>query len=310
MKKPTVSIIIPSYNRGYCIEACIRSALVQSYVNIEVIVVDDASTDDTRERVESIADFRLHYVAHGRNRGGAAARNTGIRHATGEYIAFLDSDDRWLPDKLEKQMWGLLSGGGDYGLSYTWLLCVDDHGKETMRMCPEYEGDCSQQILISNFIGSFSNVVIRRDLLAMVGGLDESMKSCQDWDLFIRLLRITRVHCQREYLVHYRQSSGDAVRISSNPKAVVQGHRRILDKFASEYRTLPRDQRRQAMQVYFNTYAAIGAFSESLKTGTSLVLDRFSFLDVWRLSRGLARAAKRSLQRSAHTRSLSGATAR
>ncbi len=289
---PLVSIVIPTYNRGYCIEECIRSVQAQSYTDVEIIVVDDASGDDTRERVARIADPRLHYVAHEHNCGGGAARNTGIRHAGGDYIAFLDSDDRWTADKLEKQMQGLLAKGEEYGLSYTWLRCVDAQGRELMRISPEHEGDCRRQILVSNFIGTFSNVVIRRDLLALVGCLDETLRSCQDWDLFIRMLRLTRAHCQREYLVHYRQSSGDEVRISLNPRAVVQGHRRIRSKFAAEYRALPREQRREALRVLFNIFVGIGAFGQALKMGGRMLTERAGLLEFPGLLRGLARAAK------------------
>lgn len=295
---PLVSVVIPTYNRGYCIEGCIRGALAQSYAEIEIIVVDDASRDDTRERVSRIADPRVSLVIHEHNCGGAAARNTGIRQARGDYIAFLDSDDRWTPDKLEKQMRGLLAKGEAYGLSYTWLLCVDAQGGELMRASPDHEGDCRQQILVSNFIGSFSNVIIRRELLALVGCLDETMKSCQDWDLFIRLLRLTRAHCQREYLVHYLQSSGDGVRISLNPRAVVQGHRRIRSKFAAEYRSLPCERQSEALRALFNVFVGVGAFGQALKTGGEMLKERTGLLELPRLLRGLARAAKKAAARA------------
>ncbi|MFZ2629004.1 MAG: glycosyltransferase family 2 protein [Rugosibacter sp.] len=295
---PLVSVVIPTYNRGHCIEECIRSVQMQGYADIDVIVVDDASGDDTRERVARIGDPRLRYIAHEYNRGGAAARNTGICAARGSYIAFLDSDDRWTHDKLEKQMRGLLAQGPECGFSYTWLLCVDDEGRESASVSTAYEGDCRRRILVSNFVGSFSNVVIRRDLLELVGCLDETMRSCQDWDLFIRLLRLTRVHCQRDYLVHYRQSSDDGVRISLNPRAVVQGHRRIRQKFADEYLAMPREQRCEALRAYFNAFAGIGAFGEALKMCGAMLIERVSPLEWPHLSRGLARAAKTAARRT------------
>jgi len=294
---PLVSIVIPSYNRGYCLEACLRSALQQSYKNIEIIVVDDASRDDTKSRVMAMADPRLHYVAHKHNRGGGAARNTGIHHASGEYIAFLDSDDRWAPDKLEKQMTGLLAQGDGVGFSYTWLLCVDADDQELMRVSQEFDGDCRRQILVSNFVGTFSNVLIRRDLLVQVGWLDEEMKSCQDWDMFIRLLAVTQVHCLREYVVYYRQSNNDEVRISLNPHSVVQGHRRILNKFSSEYRSLSRKLRREALLVYFNAFVGVGAFSEAAKVSGSLIYERAGPLALLSLARGLVRAGNTAIRR-------------
>ena len=105
-KNPTVSIIIPTYNRAHLIGRAIQSVLNQTYQNFEIIVVDDGSTDNTEEMIKEFQkhDKRIKYIRHEKNRGGAAARNTGIKVARGEYIAFQDSDDEWLPEKLEKQM--------------------------------------------------------------------------------------------------------------------------------------------------------------------------------------------------------------
>src|ERR1051325_11615249 len=101
-----VSTIIPTYNRDELIGRSVQSVLSQTYQLLEVIVVDDASTDDTRDRIETLqqVDPRIQYVRHERNRGAQAARNTGIQAAKGEFIAFLDSDNEWLPQKLERQM--------------------------------------------------------------------------------------------------------------------------------------------------------------------------------------------------------------
>ncbi len=256
---PAVSIIIPTYNRGYCIAQCLRSVLAQSFRDYEIIVVDDASGDDTEAQVAAVHDARISFIAHSKNQGGAVARNTGIRRARGEFVAFLDSDDTWLPDKLEKQIDGLRQRGTAWGLSYTWLACVDDAGNETLRINPEIEGECSEEMLVSNFIGSFSNVVVRRDLLLEVGALDESFRSCQDWDLFIRLSQRAQVHCLREYAVRYLQSVTDKYRISTNPRSVIQGHRAILSKYAQQYAALPRPYRRRAWRFFMRVFADAGS---------------------------------------------------
>src|SRR5512138_1185650 len=97
-RTPLVSVVIPTYNRAPLLERAIHSVLSQTYTNLEVIVIDDASTDDTQDRIKNLqlADIRIQYIRHDRNRGSQAARNTGIHAAKGKYVAFLDSDDEWL----------------------------------------------------------------------------------------------------------------------------------------------------------------------------------------------------------------------
>jgi glycosyltransferase involved in cell wall biosynthesis len=292
---PLVSVVIPSYNRGYCVEACIDSVLAQTLGDFEIIVVDDASGDDTRERVAAIGDPRIAYVALASNQGGAVARNTGIRRARGEFVAFLDSDDLWLPDKLARQVEGLRRLGPRCGLSYTWLCCVDDDGAETLRIHPDIDGDCFQQMLVSNFIGSFSNLMVRRDLLVEAGGLDEAFRSCQDWDLFIRLCRHSSVHCQREYLVRYLQSVTDTVRISTNPRSVIQGHRRILAKFGPDYAALPAPLRRRAYGVFMSLFAASGSVADAFAMGARRLRSGAGPAELGQCARLLLRAARRKL---------------
>ncbi|MFC6974687.1 glycosyltransferase family 2 protein [Halomicroarcula sp. GCM10025709] len=102
--RPRVSVVVPTYNRADTVGRAVESALAQTVTDIEVVVVDDGSTDDTAAVVTGIDDERVRYLAHERNRGRSAARNTGIEAARGEYVAFLDSDDRWLPGKLDRQL--------------------------------------------------------------------------------------------------------------------------------------------------------------------------------------------------------------
>ena len=297
---PVVSVIIPTYKRGYCIVACLRSVLAQSFGELEIIVVDDASGDDTQAQVASVADPRILYLQHETNQGGAVARNTGIARARGEFIAFLDSDDLWLPDKLEKQIVSLQRLGPTWGLSYTWLACVDDDGQETLRINPEIDGQCFEEMLVSNFIGSFSNVVVRRALLIEVGALDVAFRSCQDWDLFIRLTRRAGVHCLREYAVRYLQSTLDQVRISTNPRSVVQGHSRILDKYRDDYAALARPCRRRAFRFFMTVFAEAGSFSNALACGAARLRCGPSLAQLRDCLHLMLRAARRLLRRKMH----------
>jgi glycosyltransferase involved in cell wall biosynthesis len=292
-RAPLVSVVIPTYKRGYCIAACIDSVLAQTFGDVEIIIVDDCSGDDTAERVAAFNDPRIVYLALATNQGGAVARNTGIGRARGEFVAFLDSDDTWLPTKLAKQVDGLQRGGARCALSYTWLACVDDDGVETLRIHPDIDGDCFEQMLVSNFIGSFSNLVVRRELLVAQGGLDEAFRSCQDWDLFIRLCRDGSVHCEREYLVRYLQSVTDAVRISTNPRSVVQGHRRILAKFAADYAALRAPARRRAYAVFMGLFANSGAIADTASMAWARLRSGAGPSELAACARLLARSARR-----------------
>ena len=124
-----VSVIIPTYNRAACLKLALASVLNQTYQNFEIIVVDDASTDGTADVVRGFADARITYVRHDVNRGkvgaGAAARNSGIARAQGTYIAFLDDDDEWLPEKLARQVAVLDRGPRSVGAIYTGFVKID-----------------------------------------------------------------------------------------------------------------------------------------------------------------------------------------
>lgn len=115
---PLVSVVIPTYNRAEFLPRAVESVLRQTVDDFELIVVDDASTDDTEAVVERFDDPRVEYVRHGTNRGGSAARNTGIERSSGEYIAFLDSDDEWYPRKLERQVEELRSRSDEWVATY------------------------------------------------------------------------------------------------------------------------------------------------------------------------------------------------
>jgi glycosyltransferase involved in cell wall biosynthesis len=294
---PKVSVIVPCYNRGDRVVACVESALRQTFEDIEVVVVDDHSSDDTRERVGSIPDPRVRYLRHDVNRGGNAARNTGIAAARGELIAFLDSDDRWAPDKLERQVRLLQERGGRYGLCYTWVILRDPSGEELGRTGRAIDGLAVPELLVENSIGTFSSVVARRDLLVQVGGLDEKMRSCQDWDLYVRLNAITGVCCVREHLVDYEQNRTDRHRISANPASIVLGRRRMLQKLQSRLEGLPSEARVASLLGFSNDFAAAGAVGDVLRTGWRIVSIAPTPVSLLRVMHAFARVVKRNLTR-------------
>ena len=149
--KPQVTVIIPAYNRAYVISRSIASVLAQTYPYFEIIVVDDGSVDNTEAVVKSFKDSRIKYIRHEVNKGISAVRNTGINEAAGEYIAFLDSDDEWLPTKLEKQMHILKNKSLRVSVAYTMSKMPAGSGFQYVPLGGPKEGNIFGFILGGDF---------------------------------------------------------------------------------------------------------------------------------------------------------------
>jgi cellulose synthase/poly-beta-1,6-N-acetylglucosamine synthase-like glycosyltransferase len=213
---PDVSIVIPAYNVADYLVPAIGSALGQREAAIEVIVVDDGSTDRTPEVIASFfSDSRLRVIRQ-TNAGLSAARNTGIAAARGRYVGFLDGDDVWMPDKASRHA-ALLDANPQVDLTYSWWRLVDDDG-QPLRNC-----DCAipaedirhgltlEGLIIENFAGNGSTVVCRKDALVRTGGFDPVMrKSCEDMDAWLRVaaLRPGNIALVPEVLTLYRHRQG------------------------------------------------------------------------------------------------------
>jgi glycosyltransferase involved in cell wall biosynthesis len=184
-----VSVIIPTHNRSDLLVGAIKSALGQTYADLEVVVSDDKSTDNTREIVLSIADPRVKYVFNDGKKGPSATRNKGILAANGEYIAFLDDDDEWLPQKIEKQVALLSSGDPKLCVAYTNRLMINKSTGLTFSERPTAEvfsGNLLNQLMIKSPIHT-SSVIVKKRCLDEVGMFDESMDYMEDRDMWIRL---------------------------------------------------------------------------------------------------------------------------
>ena len=223
---PFVSVIIPTYNRAQLLVKALQSVFNQTYQRFEILVVDDNSSDNTSEIINNFNDNRIKYFRLSENQGAPAARNIGLKNATGELIAFLDSDDQWLETKLEKQI-EMFNKDTNIGLVYTGIKTINNNF--TKITLPQKKGDLSKSILIKNYVGTTSSVMIKKDLIDEVGGFDLTFTSCQDWDLFIRLSQKCKFDFVKEPLVLYFEHSG--ARISTNSKSVVYGHLNIHKKY-------------------------------------------------------------------------------
>ena len=197
-EKPLVSVIIPTYNRKSVISISLKSVLGQTYKNIEVIIVDDCSTDCTKTVVDCIEDPRIRYIHHSTNKGGAAARNTGIRAARGEYVAFLDSDDAWLPNKLEAQLSYILScSNSKNAVCYSQLFRVNNVKTDVSTMdlngkiVKPIRGKKDKEPLGNYLFCSYgmmqtSTLMLHRSLASQVG-FSECLKMHQDWEFCLQL---------------------------------------------------------------------------------------------------------------------------
>ncbi len=254
MSNPTVSVIIPTYNRAAALQGAIQSVLNQTFEDFELIVVDDASTDNTHEVVKQIEDSRIRYICRDTNRGEAAARNTGIIQARGAFIAHHDSDDTWLPEKLEKQLERFKGQGDDVGAVYCRFEKVTPEEKSLFPgdWPGQKEGHLFAQLLESNFIGT-PTVMTRFACVETVGMFNESLRNVVDWEMWIRLAKRYRILFLDETLV---QCDYTGENVSSNPETLIRAREYIFNAFhadLNEHKTALRKQAVALAELYGQT---------------------------------------------------------
>jgi glycosyltransferase involved in cell wall biosynthesis len=205
-----VSVVIPAYNAERFVEQAIQSALQQSLPPREILVVDDGSQDRTRERARAAGS--IVGVLSQANAGVSVARNTGILQASGRYVAFLDADDMWLPEKLERQL-ATLADDTRCRAAYSFHVAVDDDLQpiETVR-APRRADTISDLLMIGNVVGTPSSVICERALLVELGGFDPALSLCADWDMWLRVAARGEFICVSEPLVRYRRHESNMSR--------------------------------------------------------------------------------------------------
>ncbi len=224
---PLVSIVIATYNRANLIKRAINSILNQTYVNYEIIVVDDGSIDNTKEVVESFNKHKIRYIKHKNNKGASAARNTGIKCSKGDFIAFQDSDDEWLPEKLEKEMKVFEKSNTHVGVVYTgiWYIKNDKKKYVPYPQIKNKEGNIHYELLKGNFVSVLS--VIRKVCFEKVGLFDENLPNLEDWELYIRISKYFCFKYVDEPLaIAYCSSDSESVNYSN----LVKSSELILEK--------------------------------------------------------------------------------
>ena len=224
---PAISVIIPAYNSQNTILSTIESVQKQSFSNLEILVIDDGSQDETVEVVNSIEDERIK-VKSFQNGGVSLARNRGISLAKGEYIAFMDADDLWTSDKLELQLTAL-EKHPEAALAYSWTYIMSEDGEKVHKCHPIYhQGDVYKELLIYNFLLSpGSNILVRKAAIDSTGDFDTSLSHYEDWDFCLRLAINWYFVVVPKYQVFYRQSSNSA---SSNIEAFEKSVLTVIER--------------------------------------------------------------------------------
>ena len=246
---PTVSVVIPTYNRAHVVHRAIDSVLGQTFADFELIVVDDGSTDGTEAVLSTYTDPRIRYLVQLVNRGVSAARNRGIKEARGEFVAFLDSDDEWFPEKLERQVNRFRRAPDNVGLVYCGVETV---GRPTGPWIyePAHRGDIYNKLLERNVIHTGSGAMIRRSVVCAAGYFDEDIPAIEDYDYWLRIARHYRFDYVPDPLMRYydeRAADRKSLDVGDNIEArdyFFFKHRRSLRRARVAHRFLRETARR------------------------------------------------------------------
>lgn len=276
--KPTVSVIIPVYNVASFIGEALESVFAQTFTNFEVIVINDGSPD-TPHLEEEIAGYRdsIIYLSQP-NRGAGAARNAGLRIAQGEYVAFLDGDDVWLPEFLQEQLKLIRSAGG-FELVYADAINFGDGTSDTyMSRNPSHGAVTFKKLLCSECNVVTSTVVARREPIIRIGCFDERFPNSQDFDLWLRLVRDAnaRITYQKKVLVRRRIYQGslasDPIRSYSGELAVLDSVRSRTDLTTEEKKLLERIAKKRHSRIEVlkgKRQLAVGDFQTATESFTA-----------------------------------------
>ncbi|HOL49970.1 MAG TPA: glycosyltransferase [bacterium] len=248
-----VSVIVPVYNAERFIGETLRSVLCQTYKDIEVIVVDDGSTDHSVEVIKKYNDPRIMLIRQ-QNRGVSAARNTGIKSSNGKFIALLDHDDLWLAEKIEKQMI-LFEKNPDVALVYSDISYIDGEGKPVSWMLKQFEphrGYVLRELFVSDFIPCLT-AVFRKDVLEKIGLFNERYRYAEEYELFLRIARFFQFDFVDEVLACYR------VHQSNLSRNIINSYLENIEILEHFYHTVPEVKnfeytaRKRIANMYFIT---------------------------------------------------------
>lgn len=267
-----VSVIVPAYNAERWVGATLASALAQTHRNLEVIVVDDGSRDNTSAIVEAFAarDPRVRLLRQA-NRGVGWARNAAITASNGSLVAPLDQDDLWHPEKVAKQVAALQRGGPTVGLVYTWHSTIDEADRVIGRIVrPRFEGNVYAALVLGNFISSASTPLFRRSCLTETGGYstDPDCGYCEDWKLNLDIAERYEFALVPEFLVGYRLTPGS---MSQNVEKSQRCHAAVLAEARQRHPELPESLFRDARTGFCYWFGLNSLRNGQIRGGLSLI---------------------------------------
>ncbi|WP_255194491.1 glycosyltransferase family 2 protein [Natronobeatus ordinarius] len=235
---PSVAAIVPTMNRAKRLDAALASVFAQTYRPLEAIVVDGGSTDRTPSVVdryrEEYGDDRITYFRNDEPQGLPAARNQAATVTDATFLAFLDDDDRWHPEKIERQVAQFTASDHEIGLSYTGRVSRTESGEHVHTARPSVDGDAYRDLLVHNVIGSPSRAMVTAEAFEAVGGFDEELRHQEDWDFYLRIARAYEIGCVPAPLVTRLTHRGGMSTDVTTQKAYGE---RLLNRYHSELRT-------------------------------------------------------------------------
>ncbi len=264
MQDDLVSVVIPNYNYAHYLNAAIDSVLAQTYSNIEVIVVDDGSTDGSRDILGGYAD-RITPVFQ-QNQGVSAARNNGVARSRGKYVAFLDADDEWLPAKIEKQI-EKFAGDEKPGLVHVGVIEVDAEGNRLLERLEGVEGKVAEELVMlkrESILAGGSGIMVPRTVLNEAGGFDLRLSTSADWDLFYRISSRYSVRFVPELLIKYRVHASN---MHSNVSVMEHDMTIALEKaFKGRSTSLSRKSYGNLYKTLAGSYFRAGNYASFIRT--------------------------------------------
>jgi glycosyltransferase involved in cell wall biosynthesis len=274
---PEVSIIIPTCNRAHLLPRAIKSVLAQTFQDFEIVIVDDASKDQTEEVVNGFAsDERIRYIKHERNKGSSAARNSGIKASRGEFIAFLDDDDEYLPEKLEKQVAALKQNASRVALVYSNVLLIDGTVNSRLWMTSPEKRRAFPELLYKGDI-PITSYILRK---ACIGDIkfDEELYFWIDWDFILRIAKVWEFRYVDTVAAKWYVEPDRKNRITTAvPKKRIISMMIFYKKYSDDLKTLPKASARFSC-VIGSEHMEIGEASSARRLFLrSIMLDPFNF---------------------------------